>query len=199
MNINMKKIYLVIAIFIAFSTQAQKTKRDEGVKIGIKGGSNISNFYGDIKENAIRTSIHAGLVSEFVVSNKFSIQPEILFSGQGYTDTGSNGYSRYKFDYINLPIMAKFFLIDENLTLEAGPQVGFLVSAKNKTNTTNYSVQDQNTVDFSLSAGLGYELKNHIFFQGRYNLGVTNVNKTSAASAQSYSNSVIQLSVGYFF
>lgn len=198
-QIIMKKTYLLISLLTIFSLNAQKTKRDEGVKLGIKGGLNVANFYGDIQDNSIRTSVHIGLVSEFVVSKVFSIQPEILFSGQGFTDDGTNAYSRKKFNYINLPIMGKFYVLKENLSIEAGPQVGFLVSSKNKTNTTNYSVQNQQVVDFGINAGAAYEFNNHVFVQTRYNLGLTNVNKSSAAFAQNYSNSVIQVSVGYFF
>ncbi|RZJ55928.1 MAG: PorT family protein, partial [Flavobacterium sp.] len=33
--------------------------------------------------------------------------------------------------YLNVPIMAKYYVI-EKLSLEAGPQIGFLLSAKNQ-------------------------------------------------------------------
>lgn len=181
------------------SVQAQKTKQDEGIKIGIKGGLNIANVQGDYKNNEIRTSVHVGLLSEIIVSDKFSIQPELLYSGQGFTDTKIGGSGRHKFDYITLPVMAKFYIMNDNLSLEAGPQIGFLVSAKNQNSATNYSVKNQNVVDFGLNLGLGYELKNHVFFQGRYNLGLSNINNAANSDIFKYRNSVIQLSVGYLF
>lgn len=193
----MKKIYFLFFLFIAFASQGQKTKKDEGVKIGIKGGLNVANFIGDFSNNAIRTGVHAGLVTEFVISDKFSVQPELLYSGQGVTNTGA-GFSRSKFDYINLPILAKFYLVDR-LSLETGPQIGFLISSKNRTNTSNFDIADQKRVDFGLNIGGGYELKNNVFFQVRYNLGLTNINNSQNASAFKYTNSVIQFSVGYFF
>jgi Outer membrane protein beta-barrel domain len=194
----MKKIYLLSVLLSMFLTQAQKTKQDEGVKIGIKGGLNVANFIGDVSNNAIRTGVHAGLVAEFVISDKFSIQPELLYSGQGFTNTGGVGFERSKFDYINLPVLAKFYLTKQ-LTLETGPQIGFLVSAKNRTNITNLTIGDQKTVDLGLNLGAGFELKNNVFFQARYNLGLSNINNSSNASVLRYSNSVIQFSVGYFF
>lgn len=194
----MKKTFLIIALSVFSFANAQKTKQDEGIKIGIKGGLNVSNFVGDIEDNSIRTGVHVGLLAEIIVSEKFSIQPELLYSGQGFSDNGVIGYSRYKFDYINLPVLAKFYLT-KSISLETGPQVGFLISSKNKTDLTNFSVKKQSTIDFGLNLGAGYELKNNVFFQARYNLGLTNVNDNPASSAVKYTNSVIQFSVGYLF
>jgi hypothetical protein len=51
-----------------------------------------------------------------------------------------------------------------------------------------------------VNVGLGYELESNVYFQGRYNLGITNLNSDSNTSgAYKYSNAVIQLSVGYLF
>jgi hypothetical protein len=47
-----------------------------------------------------------------------------------------------------------------------------------------------------LNLGLAYDLKNGIFFQTRYNLGLSNINSGANANAVKYTNSVIQLSVG---
>ncbi|RXR20605.1 PorT family protein [Flavobacterium amnicola] len=195
----MKKIYLVCSFLMILSVQAQKTKQDEGIKIGIKGGLNIANFQGDYDNNGIRTSVHVGLLSEIIVSDKFSIQPELMYSGQGFTDEKVGGFGRHKFDYITLPVMAKFYVMNDNLSIEAGPQVGFLVSATNQNIATDYTVKKQNIVDFGLNLGLGYELKNHVFFQGRYNLGLSNINNSATSNTFKYRNSVIQFSVGYLF
>ncbi|MBL0014449.1 MAG: PorT family protein [Flavobacterium sp.] len=192
-----KTIILLSAILVCTFVNAQKTKQDEGIKLGIKGGLNISNLMGDVEDLGIRTSIHAGLVAEIIVSDKFSIQPELLYSGQGATYTGSvPGFSRIKLDYITLPVLAKF-PIANNLSLETGPQVGFLISAKNKTNESNDKIEDLKTIDFGLNAGLNYELNNGVFFQARYNLGLTDVG--IAGDNKRASNAVIQFSIGKLF
>ena len=192
-----KTLIVVIAIGIGAFANAQKTKQDEGIKIGIKGGLNVANIMGDVEDLGIRTSIHAGLVAEIIVSEKFSIQPELLYSGQGATYDGPiPGYSRFKLDYITLPVLAKF-PIAKSLSLETGPQVGFLISAKNKTNETNETIPDLKTIDFGLNAGLNYELNNGVFFQARYNLGLTNIG--FAGDNDSARNAVIQFSIGKLF
>jgi hypothetical protein len=194
----MKKI---IFLFITFSTTvvfSQKSKLDEGIKLGIKGGLNVSNLMGDVEDLGIRTSVHIGVLAEIIVSDKFSIQPELLYSGQGATYVGSvPGFSRYKLNYVTLPVLAKFPVL-KGLYLETGPQVGFLISAKNKTNDSNAKIEGIKTIDFGLNAGLNYEFKNGVFIQGRYNLGLTNTGFTGDDN-KSARNSVIQFSLGCLF
>jgi hypothetical protein len=194
----MKKTIIVLsAIFICTFVSAQKTKQDEGIKLGIKGGLNVASLMGDVEDLGIRTSIHAGLVAEIIVSDNFSIQPELLYSGQGATYTGSTpGFLRYKLDYITLPVLAKF-PIASNLSLETGPQVGFLISAKQKTNDSNAKIPNAKTIDFGLNAGLNYELNNGVFFQARYNLGLTDIG--FYGENKRASNAVIQFSIGKLF
>lgn len=192
----MKKTLIVfVAIGIGAFANAQKTKQDEGIKIGIKGGLNVSTLMGDVKDVAVRTSIHAGLVAEIIVNDKFSVQPELLYSGQGASATFEGG-GRYKLDYITLPVLAKF-PIAKNLYLETGPQVGFLISGKFKDNDSNKTIPDTKAIDFGLNAGLNYELNNGVFFQARYNLGLTDIG--FYGDNERASNAVIQFSIGKLF
>ncbi len=192
-----KKILLAVVLCTCFLANAQTSKREEGIKFGIKGGINLSNFNGDVEDNAMRYGLHIGMVSEIIISDKFSFQPELLYSAQGFKNETPNNFSKAKFDYVNLPLMIKYYAADK-FSVEAGPQVGFLVNAKNRDNSGNTSIDDQNVVDFGINAGVGYELKNGMFFQGRYNLGITNVNGDSNGAVK-YTNSVFQLSIGVLF
>jgi hypothetical protein len=161
----------------------------------------MSNFMGDVEDQGMRTSVHLGFLAEIIVSDNFSVQPELLYSGQGSSDKRAAGFRRIKADYITLPILGKFGLTD-NLSFEAGPQLGFLVSSKYKTDDTNEKIDNIKTLDFSLNAGLEYELSNGVIFQGRYNIGLTNVDGHPVIAPDSNkraSNSVIQFSVGYLF
>jgi hypothetical protein len=191
----MKRILFFIIVSSSLTISAQNSKKDEGITFGLKGGLNVSNFIGEVNNNTFRTSVHIGIFSEIMISDKFSLQPELLYSGQGFSGSATPGFSRSKYDYINLPVLAKIY-IAKKISIEAGPQLGFLVSAKEKTDNDNVSISNQKTVDFSLNLGLAYDLKNGIFFQTRYNLGLSNINSGANANAVKYTNSVIQLSVG---
>jgi len=194
----MKKIITILLLTCSVITiHAQKSKREEGIKLGIKGGLNVTSLMGDVEELSIRTSVHLGFLAEIIVSDNFSIQPELLYSGQGATVDATGG-GRIKLNYVTLPVLAKFPVV-KGLSLEAGPQVGFLVNSKSKTNTTNDSIDGIKTLDFSVAAGLEYELKNGVIFQGRYTLGLTNVGGTLVPENDRAFNSAIQFSVGYLF
>lgn len=193
-----KKILLISCLFITMMVSGQKLRKDQGLRLGVKGGLNVSNFIGDGMEgtnNTYRTSVHLGVLTEIIVSDKFSIQPELLYSGQGYSGNATPGFSRSKYNYLNFPVMGKIY-VTEKLNIEAGPQVGFLLYSKERTDTEIITYKNQKTVDFGINVGLAYELDNGVFFQTRYNLGLSNINSGSDAVAKKYSNSVIQFSVG---
>lgn len=161
------------------------------IKFGAKGGLNFANISGDnTKGIDVVTSFNVGVVSEIPISEKFSFQPEIMYSGQGYSFEDNT----VALSYLNIPLMGKYYLT-KGLSLEAGPQIGFLLAAKNeKTN-----VKDSfNTFDFGVNFGLGYKLDNGLNFGARYNLGLTDINNVEGSSSKN-KNSVFQLSVGYFF
>lgn len=200
LNINMKmrKLLLVFCgtLLTTGAVYSQASKREEGIKLGFKSGLNVSNFMSsDIEEDmAFRTSIHIGFLAEVIISDKASFQPELLYSGQGYVGEDT----KKKFNYINVPLLLKYYVAD-NISIEAGPQVGFLINSIERGNNGNTDFEDQNVVDFGVNIGLGYEFPSGIFFQGRYNLGLTNINGSDDSDKFSYSNSVFQISVGYMF
>lgn len=137
-----------------------------------------------------KAGFHVGALAEIFINEKFSVQPEILYSSQGVKGKGSDS-SKNNLDYINVPIMAKYYVID-GLSLQAGPQIGFNVKAK----SAGEDIKDLiNTVDFGLNFGAGYEIAMGIFVDARYNLGLSKV----AKEIKSSKNGVFQLSVGYKF
>src|SRR5690606_22749994 len=130
-QILMKKLFFITAITIMSITA---TKAQE-VRLGAKAGVNFSNFGGDVEDSDMRTGFHIGGLVEIPFNERFSIQPEVLYTAQGaeFNESGSIGGVPYnynlttKLDYIQLPVMAKVYVV-EGLALEAGPQVAFLVS-----------------------------------------------------------------------
>ena len=124
-------------------------------------------------------------------SEKFSFQPELLYSGQGYdTDIDSEGI--IALNYLNIPLMAKYYAT-KKLSLEAGPQIGFLLSTKG--GTEDYKDLFK-TTGFGVNMGIGYKLDNGLNFGARYNWGLSNISVTNDVTMN---NSVFQFSVGYFF
>lgn len=199
----MKKSVLVIALMLMSTTFISA---QEFVYFGVKGGVNFSSFTGDGYDDFVdpeeRTSFHLGLLAEIPVSDRFSIQPEVLYSAQGYDISSMDGADDVEFqlDYINVPVLAKFYLFNR-FSIEAGPQIGFLVNKEIDTNPTgdggDISINDDNykDVDFALGLGASYKFSN-FFVSGRYNIGLSDIYDVEGVDAK---NSVIQAGVGLMF
>lgn len=191
---NIKKIILTVAAVFAFGfANAQETK------FGVKGGLNLANFSGDIEDGSNLTGVNIGGFAEIKLSDKFALQPEVLFSGQGSdSDEGS-----FNLTYINVPLMAKYYVADK-FNLEAGPQIGFLTSAKIKMDGNSIdSKRLFNSTDFGINFGAGYDFTEKFSAGVRYNMGVSNIFsdefKDALQEDVNVQNSVFSLSLAYKF
>lgn len=195
----MKKMILFIAVVLMGSTISSA---QEFVMFGAKGGVNFSTFSGDgfsdFEDENSRTSFHLGLLAEIPVSERFSVQPEVLYSAQGYDIVRINDGAdvEHRLDYVSIPVMAKFYLID-GFSLEAGPQFSFLTEHEigRGDNEVGFGDDSVNNFDFSLGLGIGWKL-NNFFLYGRYNAGLTEIFDEPGANAK---HSVIQAGVGFLF
>ena len=206
----MKKLLITLLAFTSFSYM---NAQEDGIRFGAKAGLNIANLTGDgADEVDSKTGFHIGGVVEIPISEAFAIQPELLFSSQGakseFSDEFRNAESTQTLNYINIPIMAKYY-VTKGLSLQAGPQIGILVSSNfesegsfdNGSEIESFEIEDDSTdgistIDFGLNFGAGYQLDAGLFFDARYNLGLSNINDEGDAEIQ---NGVFQISVGYKF
>jgi hypothetical protein len=196
----MKKLILfaTLAIFVIANSNAQ-------INFGAKAGVNFATITGDMVDSFnSRTAFHVGFVAEIVISETFSFQPELLYSAQGadYSEEGFEDFEgTVKLDYLNVPLMAKFY-VGEGFSVEAGPQIGLLLSAKDDYGDGEDDIKEYvKGTDFGVNLGVGYKMEGGLNFSARYNLGLSNdldVDDFEAEGAE-YKNSVIQVSVGYFF
>jgi hypothetical protein len=189
----------------------------QDLSYGIKGGFNISNFLTNDDSNKddydSTGGFNAGIFVEIPLTENFSIQPELSYSAQGtqfieyITEDMGTDFRKYKlsFNYLNIPILAKYYVI-EGLSLQAGPQLGVFLSAKEKVETDFGDGQigvDRSALaesaDFSFNFGLGYEFGDHFLIDARYNMGLTNVLESNDEVEEELRNTVFQFSVGYKF
>ncbi|MCU0350817.1 MAG: PorT family protein [Flavobacterium sp.] len=137
----------------------------QDIDFGVKAGVNFANFSGKNNSSETTTGFYLGGFAEIDISEKFQVQPELLYSSEGASfKVGDNDPT---VSFLRLPIMAKY-MIYENLDLVAGPQLGVMLDDKNF---------DFNTFDLGLGTGLAYELDNGLGFDLRYNFGFMNLSK----------------------
>jgi hypothetical protein len=191
---------LILASFILLSSSTFIMAQD--VIFGVKGGVNSSNAsQEDFTASAI-TAFHLGVAMEARYTEKMALQTEILYSFQGfdYIDDGDID-SESRLSYINVPVMFKYYAL-ERLSIEAGPQIGFLNTAKIKRATpegsTTMDVKDGlRSNDLSFNIGLSFYLFDGFNIHGRYCYGLTNV--VNSLSNDNFKHRVLQVSIGYFF
>lgn len=186
----MKKILLTAAaaVMCIASVSAQ------GFDWGFKGGLNLATVT-KIDNANMKPTFYVGAFANFnVIDDILDIQPEVLYSRQGFKD--GDLYARL--NYINIPILAKLHLID-NLTLDLGPQFGIMLNSKAKAKingtTIKSDIDGMKNFDVSFAMGLSYRIIPALDVNTRYNLGLTKLNDDWDKAK----NGVVQIGVGYWW
>ncbi|MDN3491826.1 porin family protein [Winogradskyella bathintestinalis] len=183
-----KLLFTVVLATIGFIHQSYAQE----ITFGAKAGLNVSNFSGGDADRNSLIAFHVGAISEIPLGQRFSLQPELLYSRQG---SEAQDVVKIKVDYLAIPIMAKYYIVDD-FSIELGPQFSFLINDKGE--YINSDLPDADTdasnFDFGANVGLGYNIGTNLFVQARYNFGITTV-----VENPDITNNVFQLSLGYKF
>jgi len=191
----MKKIIL----FTALAMFAFTTVSAQGINVGAKAGLNLASVNGDDTDDVDgRTAFHVGGVVNIEISELFAVQPEIVYSAQGFTQTVDLGdlgsfESTARLDYINIPVLADITLI-EGLSLQGGPQFGINVTSEVEVNGETGELDGIESLDIAAAIGAQYELPMGLFFQLRYVTGLTEI-----AEGGNVKNTNLSVSAGWFF
>lgn len=211
------KVTLLLSLF-CFYTHATIEAQD--THFGVKAGLNYSSIVGDLTQGIkFRFSGHAGVFLEIEYSDKFSFQPELLYSSQGFQfssdlqaiQNGGNTSDQNDFrtnvqlNYLTVPVLTKFALNDR-LSLDFGPQVGFLLNQVTKIKNLDQrdntladnrtSISGDFQLDYGAVAGLSYEINDVFSVEPRFYLGLRNRLNGLGGDLQNY-NIAIQVSVNY--
>jgi hypothetical protein len=195
----MKKIYITLAFILTgvISLNAQDSKNKSTA--GIKGGYNLSSvsFDGSSETEKLH-GFHIGIYGESFLGEHFSIQPEILYSQQGYKIVSNGGTYKQKLDYINIPVMFKLYPV-KSFFLEAGPQVGFSISHKETFDAafdlydTSQEFEPEN-FDWGINVGAGFKSEAGVSLGVRHHIGQSDIYDEDKPK-----NRVWQIYVGFEF
>lgn len=192
----MQKVLLSLGLLagVSFAAQAQ------GVKFGVKAGASLTTLTGSDSDGAKnKFGFNGGVLANFGFNDMISIQPEVLYSMKGAKVDGTD--ARLNINYIDVPVLVKVATGATGLFFELGPQVGFLASAKAKTDAISIDAKDGvKSVDFGYAAGLGFQAASGPIVGLRYNGGFTNIGKdNNGYTSSNTKNSAFQLYVGFMF
>lgn len=206
----MKK--LITTIF-TFSTLISFAQISYGVKAGYTNSTMKWKEEGIQVEFDPKASFYIGSFIENKISDKFSIQSEIIYTELGGKKSieitrliGSEIITegRANIQYINkqiqVPLLAKYYFLP-NFSLLGGLNVGLSYSGKFKTDYSNDylqngDVEDFKTISFYPMIGAEFEFYKKIFAEARYNFGLFDSAKSDAVNT--YFNT-FQIGLGYKF
>ena len=217
----MKKLFLVGALALFGAVNAQQTK------FGVKAGYSLSSLKleGTDEEeydSKSKSSFYVGGLVEHKLTDKVGLQAELLYSETGgkYSNSISetiggdtyteNSDSDIKIGNLMLPVSVKYYPA-ENFSLSGGLNFVFILSAKYKYSynlsggdfSDSYSetedIKDEiKSLNLAPFIGAEYQLPNGMFFDARYNIGLTNLVK-DPEDDESAKNSFLQVGLGYRF
>ena len=184
----MRKIFLSITVllclFITSEIQAQ------GIGVGIKVGANFANQSITEIDTDTRTGFNGGAYVILAFSEKWAIQPELLFSSQGSEIPDFDEV--LQLDYFSIPVLLRWKPINF-LSFHAGPQFSTLLSAVDKSGDS--IKEDFKNSDFGLALGASVHLP--LGFNGgeRYVYGFADVSELQDDTE--IKNKMIQVFVGW--
>ena len=154
----MKTKILSLAAALLFSTAMMAQ-----FHIGAKAGANIIKLEGKTFKDEFRFGYNLGGFMEVRLSNKFVLQPEVLFNQYSTSLDSSfkniyqgvfnaSAQTKVKLKYLSIPILLNYKLIGSFLSLQAGPQFSVMMN-KHKTLLQNGGEAFKNG-DFSMLGGV---------------------------------------------
>jgi hypothetical protein len=172
------------------------------VRFGLDPGFALSR--GDYRpheglDRRIFGGFDGGALLEIGVAPKFKLQPEVNYSIIGVELNDGEREATIKLRYVDVNLLAKLGLC-KNLSLFAGPQVGFLTWAKRDSSFTNEMIDLKNDFkdyDYGLVFGAEYNFSKHVFLSGRYYHGLYQVAESSNDFV--LRNRYISFRLGYIF
>ncbi|MDX1830501.1 MAG: porin family protein [Lutibacter sp.] len=193
----MKKTLLILSVAILTLT----VNAQEKTQFGATAGVNFSNLTskGFAGSNS-KQGFYIGLLAEIPFGKRFSIQPEILYSTQGsnvkiYSNGGSPSSSEFSLDYLQIPILAKVYLL-KRFSIEIGPTFNFLLKDNGTNLSTFYSSKFAKSFEFGGVIGTSYKFKNGLFLDAKYIQGFS---KAFNLGLYPVKNTVFQLGIGLLF
>ena len=194
----MKKYMLTLGLLAGVTAAAQAQNATFGIRVGASANtlSGDNDKFGNKRDSySYALGGLAGVTANFAFSDMISLQPELLYSLKGTQINDSK--DRLDLHYIDLPILLR--VNAKGPYFEAGPQVGYLISAKRGgADKTRIETKDLQGLSLGYAAGVGYKLTSGLSLGVRFNGGITSVGKDDGEYDQQRNRS-FQFVAGYEF
>ncbi|MBN9382623.1 MAG: PorT family protein [Chitinophagaceae bacterium] len=185
-----------IAVFSTLAVRAQ-------LSVGARAGANFATEPANGLYHVFLARPYLGIFGQYNLNNSFGLQLGINYSGEGanYKDLSSGDVYHVRHAFLTIPFLAQY-RFGFGGYIEAGPQFGFLLSAKEQ-NNSDPSIDAKKYykgTDISAGLGLGYDFKGSLQGFGisaRYMRGLTDINKIALQDNDHIKSRVLSVGLTY--
>lgn len=190
--------------------QRQQPVNENKIKFDLIGGVNISNVV-NVNDYNFSTGtlagLNAGIGLEVPFNYGLAFEPELLYSGKGYSAVTNTGEFSQRTNWIDMPLLLKIRPVP-NFNFVVGPQVSFLLSTQN-TFKNGYSTQTQTVFNNATDGynktliggvvGVGLELNPNVELRARYTIDLQSTSISGVSDIPQYNNQVWQIGIAAKF
>jgi hypothetical protein len=135
---------------------------------GFKGGFQANKITGLSFESKMVPGFNVGIFGNFILSDKFALQHELLYSQRGFEGTTVDSiHVKGSLPYIELP-WCLYYNVNRAFHLQLGVQPGIYMYFKQpQRDKSEFSKYNVNPIDFSGIIGAGFIMDNNFLFGAR--------------------------------
>lgn len=174
---------------------------------GVRAGANLVTEPYQGYSHVFLALPYGGVFAQYKLNIPLDFQLGLNYSGEGANlkDPTTDDTFHIRQGYLAIPLFVQYRFPFGGY-VEAGPQLGFLLSASSKVDgePSTSDKSDYKSTDFELGGGLGYEFKhkaaNGLGINVRYLRGVTAINKSEEGDdGIEIKNRVLSIGLTYRF
>jgi hypothetical protein len=164
-----RAIWISVILIVALFLQAQPVSAGSGFHYGAKAG--LNGAWITASGSDPRFDFVGGVFATIPLSDRFSIQPEVLYTRKGGKDSQLIPYielnltADFRFEYIEVPLLLRYsFGTDAQLSpyLYAGPSIGLNLSSNVRLETelgqAQIDIVNMKSTDVGLAVGGGTDV-----------------------------------------
>ena len=170
-----KKILLAALVVISTNYISAQTK------VSLQGGLNLMQMRASAMGLSIDfdadAALNFGLIADFKGNDKFNLRSGLLYNGNTSSLTYDGEKKKNTANYLSVPLLGRF-KVSEGLYAIAGPQLNFLLSAKETYDAETSDLKDAlKSTSFSGLFGAEYQFSDKFRVGINYTAGLSNIAK----------------------
>jgi hypothetical protein len=186
---------ICLYVFTALPASAQ-------FSAGIGAGANLATQSTQQYYHVFLARPYIGVFGQYQLNSPLSLQLGLNYSGEGVNlkDQSTDDTYHSRLGYLNIPLFLRYNFSFGGY-VEVGPQVGFLLSAKENANgdASVDTKQYYKSTDFGAGLGLGYQFDGGFGINLRYIRGLSAINNIPADNGDDVKNRVLSIGISYTF